>query len=320
MSGSGAPAISFALLIAAIACGEVTRNELSAGDAEAGGAAGSGGIGGSSGSAGQLDGGASALGGAAGGGSPPIIDAGDGATCPPPPCTPATCQGKLYACGDCTDNDGDGRIDADDPACTGPCDNDEVGYANLVPDCFPGAGPACHRECFFDQDCGSGNDQCFWSSRCDQREPEGLKCAYDPAAPVLGTPASCAELMASQSDVCNSVCVPQLPNGCDCFGCCEVPGLAWPVWLNSHDLTTFEPTCNPSSLADPAKCRPCTIVPSCFNPCDECELCFAKPALDPSCGASQKCPQGAQACGLPCQPSCPAGQHCLTGCCATVPS
>src|SRR5437773_4343797 len=38
-------------------------------------------------------------------------------------CFPATCQGKLYECGDCTDNDGDGKIDSEDPDCLGACQN-----------------------------------------------------------------------------------------------------------------------------------------------------------------------------------------------------
>jgi hypothetical protein len=44
-------------------------------------------------------------------------------------CTAVTpCQGNIYQCGDCIDNDGDGLIDADDPECTGACDNAEQGF------------------------------------------------------------------------------------------------------------------------------------------------------------------------------------------------
>ena len=40
-------------------------------------------------------------------------------------CQQVTCEGKLLECGDCLDNDGDGRIDSHDQECLGPCDNTE---------------------------------------------------------------------------------------------------------------------------------------------------------------------------------------------------
>src|SRR5690606_14679685 len=61
------------------------------------------------------------LGGAGGasGGAPPSPDADAG------PCQPRPCGGRVRACGDCSDDDGDGAIDAADPDCLGPCDDSE---------------------------------------------------------------------------------------------------------------------------------------------------------------------------------------------------
>src|SRR5690242_6920212 len=59
-----------------------------------------------------------------------IVSVGDGGT---RVCFQATCQGKLYACGDCMDNDGDGKVDADDPDCLGPCQNSETGFFGNIP-------------------------------------------------------------------------------------------------------------------------------------------------------------------------------------------
>lgn len=73
------------------------------------------------------------------------------------------------------------------------------------------------------------------------------------------------------------------PDGCDCFG-----------W-----------------------CKPCTQVPSCLSSCETCELCVGKATLPSSC-TSQTC-TSSQACGLPGQAACPAGQYCITGCCQTTP-
>ena len=73
-------------------------------------------------------------------------------------CQRSACQGKIYLCGDCDDNDGDGLVDSDDPECTGPCDNTEDSYSGGI----PGQNNApCRQDCYFDQDTGSGDDQCF---------------------------------------------------------------------------------------------------------------------------------------------------------------
>ena len=56
-------------------------------------------------------------------------------------------------CSDGIDNDGDGKIDYDDPECVGPLDNDESSFATGI----PGDNmDACKQDCFFDGNSGAG--------------------------------------------------------------------------------------------------------------------------------------------------------------------
>jgi hypothetical protein len=229
------------------------------------------------------------------------------------------CLAHIYSCGDGVDNDGDGLVDSDDPECTGACDNDEDHLGTSIPG-QPGA--PCLVDCAFDLDSGSGNDDCFWNHRCDPFEappgyyPDttaGPACAYDPAATTAGTLATCAELATTQSAACKDTCGRLTPNGCDCFGCCELPsGSGNFVWLDSMSID-FELSCSVADALDPAKCHPCTPVPGCLNPCDPCEICLGKPSLPMAC-AEQDC-AGRQACGLPGQACCTEDTYCVTGCC-----
>lgn len=251
------------------------------------------------------------------------------------------CQGKVYECGDLIDNDGDGTIDSQDADCLGPCDNTENSFFGGIPG---SDGPGCVVDCYFDQDSGAGNDGCYWNHKCDPNsvapnyypEPEnGSQCEYDLNANTPGTGASCADMNAMQADVCHNYCGPLTPNGCDCFGCCELPpGGGKFVFLGSKDKTTGEPSCKLADLADPDKCHPCKPVDACLNGCGVCELCVGKDTLPPECfpdggaggmggaggGGNMQCPAGIQPCGLPGQPECPFNAYCITGCCQVIPS
>ena len=82
-------------------------------------------------------------------------------------CYITPCQGHLYACGDCLDNDGDGLTDSYDPDCLGACQNNEAGFYGSI----PGQNNApCKSDCYWDQDTGSGNDDCYWDHQCDPLE------------------------------------------------------------------------------------------------------------------------------------------------------
>ncbi|MDI1443992.1 hypothetical protein [Polyangium sp. 6x1] len=235
-------------------------------------------------------------------------------------CKVTTCQGKVYACGDCVDNDGDCKTDSADDQCLGPCDNTEDSFYGGI----PGQNNSpCKSDCYFDADTGSGNDACYWSHKCDPLSvapsypPEGSQCAYNPNASIPGYSGTCSMAAQTQSALCDTYCGPLTPNGCDCFGCCLLPWVDHAVWLGSENPSGTG-SCTLDNVDDPSKCKPCTQVQACDNPCETCEICIGKPNLPPEC-AEQQCAPGADKCGLPGQPSCPDGHTCITGCCAPIP-
>lgn len=227
------------------------------------------------------------------------------------PCVPVVCGGGApRACGNCVDDDGDGRIDAADPECLGPCDDDESGL-------FAGfdarVNASCRADCFFDANAGF-DEGCSWPYACEPLAvapdfpPTGVaRCAYAPEQN------DCAS-EEQQSDACRAACLPLTPNGCDCFGCCELPaGSGEHVWLGA---------CG-SDDADPSACPRCTPVPGCNNPCETCEICVGKPELPASCAASgvaaPACPTGLSACDPLAGLGCSSVEYCITGCCVPLP-
>ena len=172
-------------------------------------------------------------------------------------------------CSDGIDNDGDGKIDYDDPECVGPLDNDESSFATGI----PGDNmDACKQDCFFDGNSGMGDDGCEWQLKCDPQSVEP-KCPYD--RQYATQHASECSVSASQSQTCIDSCRKLVPNGCDCFGCCLIPGAPTPIRLAA--------TCTAADFGNPAKCPPCTQVTQCSNPCDHCEICIGKPTLPADC-------------------------------------
>jgi hypothetical protein len=271
-------------------------------------------------------------------------------------CSITQCAQHRLQCGDCIDNDGDGRIDADDAECLGPCDNTEG--ATLLAGVGGESGGPCASDCYFDFGNGSGNDQCYWDHRCDplavppDYPPEGPRCPYDRRRVGDRT------CPARQSTQCLNTCLPLTPNGCDCFGCCTFPGLerSGPggttgyVWLGSVDAAG-NGSCTLAQVNNPRACRACTPVRDCLNTCEPCEVCVGRPAPSAACrpptptdagtrppdagtppprdaatpppadaGTSSQCPAGIQPCGLAGQAPCPMFQYCITGCCIAAPS
>jgi hypothetical protein len=255
----------------------------------------------------------------------------------PAPTVQVPCLNQTYDCGDLVDNDGDGLLDSQDPDCLGACDNTEGNFYGGIPG---QAGPPCLVDCYWDSDSGSGNDGCYWNHSCDPLSvapnyyPEswnGSTCAFNANANTPGTNLSCDELLNNQPASCLEYCPDLTPNGCDCFGCCELPaGSGKFVWLGSED-GSGNGTCDIASLADPTKCAPCTPVQgACYNGCGKCELCIGKDTLPPECfdppdggpddgGVAEQCPGGEQPCGLAGQDPCTAGFYCITGCCIPQP-
>jgi hypothetical protein len=212
------------------------------------------------------------------------------------------------ACADGIDNDGDGKIDYDDPECVGGHDDDEATFAWGIPG---DNTDACKTDCFFDSNSGSGDDNCAWRFKCDPLST-ALSCPYD-AAYAAAHPEECS-LSSSQTQVCVDRCQKLVPNGCDCFGCCAIPGLPGPIRLAY--------SCTAADFGDPRRCPPCTQVTQCLNPCERCEICIGKPGLPDDCatpdgGAPYACPGGAIACGTHgvAPECCLAATSCVTGCC-----
>ncbi|MDB4969456.1 MAG: hypothetical protein JWN44_5145 [Myxococcales bacterium] len=260
-------------------------------------------------------------------------------------CYVTPCQGKVYQCGDCLDNDGDGLVDSMDPDCLGACQNNEQGFFGSI----PGQNNApCKADCYWDQDTGSGNDDCYWDHSCDTFEqgpppatsPE-LSCTYDPNTHVGGAHVpsgqkDCDYLLHNQSAACTKFCKPLTPNGCDCFGCCENPYDKGHFVYAGSVNAAGQPTCtaDPAVLGDATKCKSCTPVVGCQNTCDHCEVCFGGAPLPPDCFGDmagqtpstdmagqppppppQQCPAGQVACGFAGQAPCDPGFYCVTGCC-----
>ena len=206
------------------------------------------------------------------------------------------CGNKIYECGDTLDNDEDGLIDLADFECISPCDDDESTFKTNL----PGQNNDCKGDCYFDDNSGSGDDKCEWNLQCDPENPGAeIGCEYDPNFNM------CENMMPQD---CLDFCTPLVPNGCDCFGCCEVDGQF--VYLDGAQC----------SIDNLEGCQSCTFFEDCNNPCEPelCELCFGQ---DPSelpeeCGGEPACPEGVTSCTD--ISDCELGEFCLTGCCVPV--
>ena len=208
---------------------------------------------------------------------------------------PLECNGQLYACGDTLDNDMDGLIDMDDPECISPCDDDEGSFKTNL----PGQNNDCKSDCYFDSNSGGGDDKCEWNLKCDPLNPGAeIGCEYDPNLMCdLQMPQDCLDF-----------CVPLVPNGCDCFGCCQIDGQF--VYLDGADC----------ALDNLDACQSCTFYENCNNPCQPelCELCFGQDPEDlpDECGGEPTCPPNLDPCVDTAE--CDEGWYCQTGCCVPV--
>jgi hypothetical protein len=213
----------------------------------------------------------------------PRTDAGPAARCGDGPC----------ACDDGLDNDADGLIDGLDPECTGALDEDEATFATGK----ASKAKSC-RDCFWDEDQGTGNDACRYPSECLRGEkPNGN--------------GNCSSCQVAQK--CLDTCAARTPNGCDCFGCCEVArpdGVTVTIELSER--------CSLDKLDDTAACPRCTQSSQCRNECGRCELCPGRTLKDlpADCLArtpSNECDEGQPVCGF--SPDCTTDQYCQQGCC-----
>lgn len=198
------------------------------------------------------------------------------------------CNGVLCQCNDGIDNNGDGLVDGFDPYCIAPWDNDESSFETGIPgdnkDPF-------WQDCFFDGNSGAGDDKCRYHTECITGERDGS----DSACTV--------------SDACIDFCGKLTPNGCDCFGCCEVTtgGDTLYVYIGAE-----------CSLDDLESCTTCTPSTQCKNTCGECELCPGKSLEDlpEHCGETHSCDGGEIVCTT--NADCGGSAYCQSGCCLPI--
>jgi hypothetical protein len=224
-------------------------------------------------------------------------DAAPGATTDAASPPPVRCGTGPCACDDGIDNDGDGLRDGLDPECTGPFDDNEQTFATGLP-----LGGARCRDCFWDDNAGSGDDQCRYPAEClEGKSPAGNgSCSSCEVAPA-----------------CVEHCKARTPNGCDCFGCCEVrraDGSSLQIALSD--------SCSLAKLDDVAECPRCVQNTACMNPCGRCELCAGRTPADlpadcgttaPDAGVIYSCDDGE----TPCSATSPCVEldYCQQGCC-----
>jgi hypothetical protein len=207
------------------------------------------------------------------------------------------CGGTPCACANGVDDDGDGLSDGFDPECTGPFDQDESSFATGL----PGTRRTTKCEdCYFDENAGSGDDQCRHPSSCSLDGTAGSAAG------------SCGEC--APSAVCINACLPRTPSGCDCFGCCEIRTQGTVINVLLDDACSLE------LLGDVKRCARCVPEPTCKNACGDCELCPGKTIdmLPQRCAAN---PEG-YTCDTAdvCSPTKPCGDlaYCQQGCCVPI--
>jgi hypothetical protein len=214
---------------------------------QVGAGSGAGAAGGASGTTGS---GASGVGGQLTGDGGFVVPgtAGDGWTAPTS--ILELCDGPCQ-CSDGIDNDDDGTVDGFDVECVSAGDNDEGSFATAIPG--DNMDPTW-QDCFFDGNSGGGDDGCRYHTGC----LTGDKALSDKDCEL--------------ADKCIDFCKPLTPNGCDCFGCCEIRDADGKV----HAVLTTA-TCDEDNLAG---CTACVPAVDCENKCGECELCPGKTVDD----------------------------------------
>jgi hypothetical protein len=223
---------------------------------------------------------------------------------------PAGCvMGSPSQCNNCLDDDNDGKMDGDDPECTGSADNNEGSFATGIPG---DNKDERKQDCFFDGNSGGGQD-CAWHTCClldnpmtaTNECPTGLRQGYDPN----NRAAACG----AQTDACIKTCEPLTPPGCDCFGCCTVctGATCGDILINP----TVAPQCDYSNLG---ACQTCIKNTECAAaPCGgtSCVLCPGQTEADlpKDCAGTNQCPDGLTVCEG--SADCTISQFCSNGCC-----
>lgn len=216
---------------------------------------------------------------------------------------PARCSGKVCACDNGQDDDSDDLVDGLDPECTGDADDDESSFATGSRNADDGL---C-LDCYWDQNSGRGDDACLYPTQC----------LYG-SEPTMPTPGGCSSCEAGQR--CVDKCVPSTPNGCDCFGCCEITRAD-----ASRVSVVLTAQCSLANLDDAENCPRCVQNTQCANPCGICELCPGRTVSDLPAECSlghtnddpvYTCDEGQLVCAT--DKPCPDDFYCHLGCCLVV--
>jgi hypothetical protein len=219
----------------------------------------------------------------------------------------AGCQPGNAQCNDCEDNDNDGRIDGFDPECISAIDDDEGSFGTGIPG---DNNNNSRQDCFLDGNSGSGDDGCDIHTCCIL-DLQGNMCPAE-FSPGQFDPEAC-----EPSAMCIEECLPLVPPGCDCFGCCTVCDGA-----DCYDIAispAISPDCDETTLDDPEACRRCIKSESCSADCDpaNCILCPGQDPDDLPPGCELSCPNDLTPClGTE---DCATGEFCATGCCIAIP-
>ncbi len=204
-------------------------------------------------------------------------------------------DGEPCACSNGLDDDQDGLTDGFDPECTGPFDDDEESFGTGIPG--DNRDPKW-QDCFFDGNSGAGDDGCRYHTDCltGVKPPEDKDCTL--------------------SQECLDFCRPRTPNGCDCFGCCEI---------FDGDTSKFVTISDACSVSDFSQCETCIPSTQCVNTCGRCELCAGKTLADlpDDCNGGggetpvNSCDGGETVCTQ--ESGCSADSHyCIQGCCVRI--
>lgn len=204
------------------------------------------------------------------------------------------CGNRPCACNNGVDDDRDDLIDGVDPECTGALDDDEATFATG----HQSKAKMNCRDCFWDEDQGTGNDLCRYPTECLRGDEPTNK-------------GNCGSCDVEQG--CVATCRVRTPSGCDCFGCCDVS-------LPNAVRVTIELSegCSLDKLDDMVACPRCTQSTQCRKECGRCQLCLGRSLSDlpADCRAKtppNQCEEGQRVCAT--SSDCTAEQYCQLGCC-----
>jgi len=148
-------------------------------------------------------------------------------------------------CADGLDNNNNGQVDMADPYCRSPTDNDESSFASGIPG--DDVNSPASLDCWFDDNSGSGNDDCIVHA-C---------CSIDGPCPANLSPETFDPNECQVSQMCIETCQPITKPDCDCFGCCNIcpPGQSC---TRAFVHPAISPGCSLESLGTAQQCLPCS--------------------------------------------------------------